>query len=199
MLKITFFKKAGRFISYILQKTELLSASEHGCVLPSLPVFPQQSADLGTCDAIDSWIVFETVHQQMLHKHRVCLHSIINTLLNTVQTYLHPQFKCFPLQEGRSHQTVDVLKSGHKRAVSAVQVTAAKPLHCILCTNYYKVIFPNTGLSLSPLSSFLTFRKTARNFNQPMCKAAKTTIVEVRPSRKRCVCIKLDFCLLQLY
>lgn len=64
-------KKVGRFISFILQKTELLSASEHGCVLPSLPVFPQQSADLGTCDGIDSWIVFETVHYQTLHKHDV--------------------------------------------------------------------------------------------------------------------------------
>lgn len=55
------------------------------------------------------------------------------------------------------------------------------------------------GLYLSPLSSFLTFRKTARNFNQPMCKAAKTTIVEVRPSRKQCVSSKLTFSMLSRY
>lgn len=60
-------KQVRRFISFILQKAELLSASEHGCV----PVFAQQSADLGTCDDIHLGIVFETVHYQTLHKHDV--------------------------------------------------------------------------------------------------------------------------------
>lgn len=64
---VVFFKKSRQIYQFHLE-TELLSASKHGCVLPSLPVFPQQSADLGACDAIDSWIVFETVHYQTLHK-----------------------------------------------------------------------------------------------------------------------------------
>ena len=87
------------------------------------------------------------------------------------------------------------------------------PLSCIVqkSTEFYpavciyekdlKKIWMNLGFyqlytEMGPLLYSCPIRKTARNFNQPMCKAAKTTIVEVCMSHQswfpRCCNIQTD-------
>lgn len=84
--------------------------------------------------------------------------QVINTFLHTIWIYPHPQYQCIHLQECHSHWVVDidVIASGHKRAVSATALTASKPLRCTLWF-IYTIIFLNTGFLSFFLLSFSLF------------------------------------------